>query len=1006
MPRFRSGLLALLLLAGVAGTASAQRRVTGRVTGQGTGEPLLGTSITLVGSTVGTYTTDDGRFALTVPDGDVQLLVRRIGFKRATVAVPASQSDVAVALERDVLQLEAQVVTGPATTMDRTNASTASTLVTGEAVSQVQSASLESALQGKVVGATINMNGGAPGGGGQIQIRGVTSILGSGAPLYVVDGVIISNEPTFTGANFITRASGTATASTQDNPLNRLADINPNDIENVEILKSAAATSIYGSKATNGVVVITTKRGQSGKPRFSLTQRVGTQQQIRKLGSRRWETLAELQAAYVEPLADRNDGNPTPEDEADYLEEMAFYAANYEGPYFDYQGQLFDNDDLSHETILGVSGGDVDTRYRASGSYKNEEGILRNTNAEKYSVRMNVDQTFSPKWNASVNLNVVRSKAARGLSNNDNTYTSPIYAFGYTPAVFDLTKLENGLHRPNPFLTGNTNPFQTIEFVRNDEDVYRQIGSGSVRYTALALGTHTLSFTGNGGMDRIDQNGFGYSPNFLFFEGRDNLLGTAVRVNTGILNLNGGINAIWGWSPSHGLFSATTTVGAQYEENTFNEMRVGARGLVPGIPNIDQGTTSLFETQNITRTQAAILSEEILAFGDRLSMQGGVRAERSSRNGDTKQFFVFPRAAASYRFAAPVPFVDEFKLRASWGQSGNQPNFTNRYVVADPSGQIGGTAILRANTTVGNPLIEPETMTEQEYGFDAQFLGERIGFEATYFDRTITNLLLNAPLAPSSGHTQTIINGGEITTDGVELALTAVPLQMGDWSWVSRTTFYQYDGTVVDLPPSVAPFNILGSFGDSYGRSRMVEGNSLTGIYGNVDGVASQLIGDAAPDFQMGFTNDLTFGAWRLSTLVDWRKGGDMANMTKNLWDEGGQSWDYEHPSPVAGMTLGEWRYQSWADGDNTAFYIEDAGFVKLREVALAYTLPSSLLSRFPGAESMTLSFTGRNLFIWSDYWSPDPEVSNFGNSNTQRFIDLAPYPPSRNFSFSVDVGF
>jgi TonB-linked SusC/RagA family outer membrane protein len=981
VPRFRSGLLAFVLLIGAAATADAQRRISGRVTGQGTGEPLIGASVTVVGSTVGTYTTDDGRFQLTAPDGDVQLLVRRIGFKRGTAAVPASQSDVAITLERDVLQLEAQVVTGQATTMARQNAATASTLVTGEEVTKVQSRSLESALQGKVVGANINMNGGAPGGGGQIQIRGVTSILGNGAPLYVIDGVIISNDATFTGANFITGASGTATASTQDNPLNRLADINPNDIQSVEVLKSAAATSIYGSKATNGVIVITTKKGQAGRPRFNLTQRLGTQQQIRKLGSRVYETQAEFLADF--PTAD---------------------PASYEGSYFDYQEQLFDNDDLSSETILGASGGDANTRYYASGTYKNEQGILRNTNAERFSLRMNVDQTFGTKWTASLGANLLRSKSARGLSNNDNTYTSPLYAFGYTPAVFDLARSVDGVYRRNPFLTGGTNPFQNADYLRNDEDVYRQIASGSVQYAAFTVAEHNVTLSVNGGVDRVDQNGFGFSPGYLFFESRDNLPGTAIRVNTGILQLNGAVNAIWNYAPSNGLFTTTTTVGAQYEENTFNELRVGSRNLVPGVPNIDQGTNSLFETQNVTRTQAVNLSEEVLAFSERLSVQGGMRAERASRNGDPTKFFVFPRVAASYRFVAPFTNVDEVKFRASWGQSGNQPNFTNRYIVASPTGQIGGAAILRSNTTVGNEDIEPETMTEQEYGIDAQFLGERIGLEATYFDRTIENLLLDAPLAMSSGFTGTTINGGELTTDGWELALTAVPLSSGDLNWVSRTTFYKFEGTVVDLP--VAPFNVTGSFGDSYGRSRMVEGNSVTGIYGNLNGTPSTLLGDATPDFQMGFSNDLTFRNWRFSTLLDWKKGGDMANMTQNLFDEGGQSWDYEHESPVDGMTLGEWRYNTWDDGDNTGVYIQDAGYVKLREVSLAYTVPSSLFSRLPGAESMTLSLTGRNLVTWSGYWSPDPEVSNFGNSNTARIIDLAPYPPSRNFFFSVDVGF
>ena len=265
MKRIRSSVFSLLLLTLFSASAFAQtRRVSGVVTVEGSGEPLASASVNVVGTSVGSYTDDQGRFSLVVPEGPATLRVRRIGFVQKTAPITAGDAEINVSLARDVLQLETQVITGAATTVSSLNAANDVAVVRSEKLNKVPTPTIDQALQGKVAGAVITQNSGAPGGGTQIQLRGTSTILGSYSPLYVVDGVIVSNSSFTNGLNVVTAAgSGTASnfAGSQDQIVNRIADLNPNDIENIQILKGPSAASIYGSKGTNGVVLITTREG-------------------------------------------------------------------------------------------------------------------------------------------------------------------------------------------------------------------------------------------------------------------------------------------------------------------------------------------------------------------------------------------------------------------------------------------------------------------------------------------------------------------------------------------------------------------------------------------------------------------------------------------------------------------------------------------------------------------------------------------------------------------------
>src|SRR6267142_4958901 len=298
--RMSCAMMALTLLLSSVPAAAQTRTITGTVTDASTGQPLEGARVGVRGTALSVTTGADGKFTLgNVPQGNVIVGIRRIGNNFVDLPLPAGQNELRAVLTRDPLRLSDVVVTGQATAVDRRNLANAVATVSGEEVSRVSAQTVEQALQGKVVGASIQANAGAPGGGMQMRLRGVTSIHGSSEPLYVVDGVVLSNVAIPSNQNAVTKSTqGSNPSLTQDNQVNRIADLNPNDIENIEVLKGASASASYGSRASNGVVIITTRRGRSGERRINATQRIGWSKISNTLGSRTFTTLADAVSAF------------------------------------------------------------------------------------------------------------------------------------------------------------------------------------------------------------------------------------------------------------------------------------------------------------------------------------------------------------------------------------------------------------------------------------------------------------------------------------------------------------------------------------------------------------------------------------------------------------------------------------------------------------------------------------------------------------------------------------
>ena len=993
---------AALLLAVGANDASAQgtREVSGKVTQAG-GAPLQDASVAVVGQAIGVRTNEQGEYRLRVPAGDITLLARAIGYKRVNQRVAAGQATANFSLDKDVLQLEGVTVTGVASTIEKRSAATAVSSVNAEELTRVPSVSLEGALQGKVVGASINMNNGAPGGGGQVQIRGASSLIGSIQPLFVVDGVIISNA---TRSNRLATVTGSLNAG-EENGTNRLADINPADIENIEVLKSAAASAIYGSQATNGVIVITTKKGQMGAPKFSVTQRFGTQQLIRKKGSRRF-TKTTIQDAV---------GNSD-------MQAVADANCKVTCPYYDYQQQLYGRTDPSTETIVSMSGGANNTRYFVSAHDRQDAGIAINTGARRQSVRANLDQAIGTKVTVTVGSNLMHSFSQRGISNNDNSFSSPIYGLAYTPAIAPLaTPDASGKFPLNPFpagYLGSANPFQTFNLLKNNEDVFRMILNGRVNYSAYSDAKNNVNLSFTGGADRFSNENYIVAPVELQFQrlgsnqGRT-FPGTVIQGDGTSLQTNATVGGTWAFTGSG--WNSTFQTGLQVEGRKANDYNITGRGLGPQQVNAAGAAfTSVTHGQSAVVNQAYYLQEEAQFLNEKLYVSAAVRGERSSVNGDRNKIFTFPRYAASYRWTTPkyIPFTDEIKFRANFGQSGNQPNYGDRDLTIASYGLIGGLAGFGVPGAVGNTNIEPERLAENEYGIDWSVLKERAHLEVTYFKRNITNLLVRPVLAASTGISQTVVNGGEMESKGWEVGLSYAVLQRGNLNWLTRVNWTQNAARITSFPAGVLPFTIgaAGGFGNAYGRLRFAPGFSTSQIYGNVknaDGTTTvgAPIADANPTYLMTFSNEWSYKRLSLSTLVDYRRGGAVSNMTNNLFDEGYNTWDYDKPSPDGTKPLGQYRYDSWAGGTNTGVYIQNGSYTKVREINVGYELSNKWVAMIPGARTARASVSGRNLWIISGYNGFDPEVNN-GGSQVARFVDLAPFPPSRNVAFSFDIGF
>ena len=952
------------------------------------GTPLIGVSILVKGTTIGTVTDIDGNFEISVSDENTVLEAYYLGYR--SQAITGLGKNMVIVMEEDVNQLDEVVITGLATTVQRRNlANSVAKIDAAELTGVAVPTTVESALYGKFKGAEIRANSGAPGGGLSFKLRGTTSINGSSQPLIIIDGVFMDNSSIPAGLNIVSAAASGGSTSNQDNPSNRFSDLDPNDIESVEILKGASAAAIYGSRASGGVVIITTKRGKAGETRVSVGQSVGFASQLRKLGIRDWTEERVLNSGFAGNIDDfRNNG-----------------ITNYED-------ELYGNSALLLNTRLSVSGGTNDTKFYIGGSYKDDEGIVNNTGYSKISARINIDHKISDVFDVAISTNYINTSADRGFFNNDNSGTTMGISFTSTPAFADLLPDPvTGIYPSNPYAPSNF--LETAALITNNESVSRFIGGGMVTANLFSNENSSLKFKFRGGVDSYSLNTTAIFPNSVQFQ-RDGagLNGVSVQGFTENLNTNLAAFLVHNYYADNGM-SFTTSAGVTQEDFDRNTILGEASNLIGAETNLDQaGNRNVTQVRRIQQDKGFFVQEEV-NINDKILFTVGVRGDKSSNNSDVNKLYFYPKANMALNlhnfdmFAADGPLT-QLKVRAAYGESGNFARFGAKSTILESS-IVDGRAGVIVPTLLGNSEVGPERQKELELGFDAE-LNNRFALDFTYYIKSVDDLLLNADVPTSSGFSRQVTNAAALENRGFEIGLNMELVNNEQLSWGARLQFWKNTAEVTEL---LVPAYTTGGFADFLGQFMIKEGYSPTTVIGvgpnpnvtlNGDGPANlQIFGNAEPDFQMSWFNVMSWNNFDLTFLWHWKNGGENINLSSLLFDLNETTHDFDDMTLDPEGVLSDGPYRLSVLGSDTGPYIEDASYIRLREIGLYYTLPNSII---PGAESLRIGVSANNIINIFDYNSYDPEVSNFGAGGLSTGVEVTPFPSAKRIDFHVSANF
>ena len=945
----------------------AQYSVTGTVK-DATGEPLIGVSVLVVGTTTGAVTDFEGNFELDIPRDEAELRFSYTGFAPQVVAVNRDIGPLNITLEEDVANLEQVVVTGLASTVKRSNLANAVSVVSGEELSGITSQqTVDGALYGKLTGVNITQTSGAPGGGYAVRLRGISSLSGNNQPLFIVDGIYISNVELPSGSR---NASG-ANDATEESASNRIADLNPDDIESIEVLKGASAAAIYGTRANAGVVIITTKKGTSGRTKVSFNQDLGFNTIIRKVGRRSF-TPAQI------------------EEEFDADARAAFEAAQARGEIFDYEDIIYGEEGFISDSRLRVSGGNEKTSFFTSVSYRDEDGIIKNTGYERLTARLNLTHQISDRLKIQTNTNYVRSAASRSFSGNENEGgLSYGYTLAFTRDYVNLFPDEDGNYPDNPNFSGN--PLQTRDQTRNEEDIDRMLQGVNLNYRAFQSDNQSLNLVFNGGLDFIFSNTFVYVPeNFQSQRNRQN--GFLAEGKNNLFNYNYNAIAVHDFYTDSGI-NFTTQAGITYLNQQADLLLAQTTQLIPLQTNLGQGAA-----QNISQGLSSVeefgyLAQEEINLYDRVILTAGIRFDKSSLNGDPNKYYAFPRASAAINLTEfdfwPVnSTLNQFKLRAAYGETGSSAGF-GRLFTSLTNNSIGGQGGFTVVGAQGNDELAPETSAEVEFGTDISLIDNRVSITATYYIRDVNDLLYDRALPTSTGFGNEIRNDLDLRNRGFEFQLGIEPVRTPNFLyrstfnfWLNRSEITRLgveDGSEGEDIPSFVPSGV--AFGLGLGTFYINEGSPITGLWTNVDGVPTQ-VGNTEPDFQFGWANNLTlFENLDVNFLFHWREGSDLLNLTRLLTD-------------IGRTTPREY--------DDLEGFIEDGSYFRLREAGISYRVP--LNSDF--VRGFKVGVSGRNIFTITDYSSYDPETSAKGGSGLSTNIEVTPFPSSRQFYLTLGFDF
>jgi TonB-linked SusC/RagA family outer membrane protein len=971
----------------------AQTNVSGKVT-DALGNGLPGATVTSKSTNSSVQTDASGAFTIKVSGSNPKLTISFVGYSTKTVN---ATDNVNVTLEEDITKMSEVIVTGLASGIKRSNsANSVATLNAKELTGITRPPTLDGAMSGKVAGAQVNASSGAPGGGLSMRIRGISTVIGSSEPLFVIDGIIVNNDqfPTGAGTGAFNGATS-ASAGTQDQAPNRIADINPADIESINILKGPSAAAIYGTRASAGVVIITTKRGKQGKTNISISQDFGIAQAQRFLGSSNWTTqkIATYGGAYGLSQQAAN---------------AALTAAN--GKTWDYEEIIFGENRPISNTNISVSGGNEKTRFFASGSLQKEDGLMKNTGFKRNSIRLNLDHKLTKWLDLKMSSSYVYNRTSRGFTGNDNNGVSILYSLAYVPNFLDLQRRPDGTYPANPS-TGQ-NPFEIIDKGENIETTNRFLNSGELAASILKKEKLGLKILVKGGIDYMLSEPRTYMPEDVQYQTQ--------RANPGASRF--GFNkAFYRYGQSSLIFDInvwknldlTTTATYLIDDQNREFSWIQGTGLLPGQRNPSTAQVRLTESQvQKEKVRAYDLSQDF-NWDDKIIGRVGIRGDQSTLSGlNYDKIYYFPRAALAVNITNfgfwKNNFITQLKPRIAYGEASGFPTFDGVYS-ALLGLNYGGSLGAASPTTLGIAALDPERSSELEYGLDVSVWENRISLEATMYNKKIKNFLYPYSLAPSSGvSTFKVFPVGDMENKGVELSLNAQVIRNKNITWSTGIQWWKNESKVTRLviPPSF----VAGSGFGAYGRKRLELGKSPTAWWGFNESGALIPYNDYQPDFQMSWSNSVRFlENFEFSMLLHVSEGNHNSTLTRLVKDEGGTTIDWSDPAKSGTGPIGVERQNTIINN-----FVLDASYIRLREAALYYSIPKSALTKaFKGAvENIRLGISGQNIFTITDYFGYDPEASNFvtsavgGGGALTGGVDLGPYPAVRRWFFHVNVSF
>jgi TonB-linked SusC/RagA family outer membrane protein len=1031
LPRLRvlSGAAALVML--TAATAAAQSGgVSGRVTALGTSEPLAESRIIITGTSLVGSTGADGRYNVrNVPPGSYLVHVLRVGYietKKQVIVAAGQTATLDFTLEPAIVKLTEVVTTATGDQRRVELGNSISTIDVSSRAAEAPVTNIASLLVAQAPGVQV-LPGNTTGTGSRIRIRGVNSITLANDPIYIIDGVRMTSSNGSQSSNIFT---GGAIQS-------RAEDINPDEIENIEIVKGPSAATLYGTDAANGVIVITTKRGRAGATRYNITGESGIikDQNTYPTAYTLWgHSPAGVVRNCANPLLSQTAAGASNLCLADSLTSFNLWSTPNTTPL---------GTGNRNKAAAQISGGVQALRYFTSGDYENELGVFKIPDFDvqrldtlhipiqerwkdpsqlmRGSFRANIDATLSPKLDAAFSSGFISSRNRLPQNDNNalglgsNAYGGPGFEHGRISTLgFDL----HGYRSTTP-----AEAFQDVY----EQYINRFIGSGNFNYRPTSWLTGRLE-SGVDYTGRTDQQlclrgtcaDVGTTRLGLVQDDR-----TALRTTT----LNAQATATW--NPRSWLNSKLTG-GTQWVSSTFDRNGAGAVNLTPGAQTLSAGATQSTNSSTTDTKTLGIFGEEAVGIRDLLFLTAGLRSDQNSAFGTNFQQVLYPKASASYIvsdeswFRKPS-FLDQLRLRLAVGSSGVQPGATDalQFLTATTTnvGLVDQPGVV--TTSLGNSALRPERATETEGGFDSRFFGGRMTMDLTYYSKKTKDALIGAIIPPDlgTGNTTQRTNLGSVKNAGLEGLISGQVLDRHAFGWdfsfsgstnANKLLTLGTDALGRPMPPQVGT------------TTRNQPGYPLFGLWArnftfndaNNDGIitvseikvadSSTFVGYSLPRYEMALQNgfDLFSRAVRISALFDHKSGFKILNGTERIRCQSRNNCIGTYDINASSFEKARAVAVREGPGQTQWGYMESGDFTRFRELTVSYRLPQRLATRIAGAHDATLIFTGRNLHKWTKYTGVDPETDSDAGSTISTQTDFQGIAPPTYFLFRLNLTF